>query len=119
MKHETLLRKAALALVVLGVILYTACMEPVPLYGKWADNRGDSISFFDDSSFVATIVYPEDGTKKVYEGSWSILLNSLTLTCTNADLQIVSEWDIRGNMLYLEWASDTGSLPLTLYKISD
>ena len=119
MKHETLLKRIALVLAVSGGILFIACMEPVPLYGKWADNRGDSISFFDDSSFVAIIVYPQDGTKKTYEGSWSILLNSLTLTCTNADLQIVSEWDIRGNMLYLEWASDAGSLPLTLYKISD
>ncbi|MDR2259211.1 MAG: hypothetical protein LBE14_08710 [Treponema sp.] len=106
-----------------GCILcvFLSCAEPVPLYGRWADNRGDTISFFDDKTFVATIVYPQDKAKLTYEGSWSILLNSLTLNGASGDtqVQIVTEWDIRGNMLYLDWTDDERVIPLTLYKISN
>jgi hypothetical protein len=47
-------------------------------------------------------------------------MNSLTLECTNADLTVVTEWDIRGNMLYLDWPGSDGTASrLTLYKISN
>ncbi|GHV71397.1 hypothetical protein AGMMS49928_22960 [Spirochaetia bacterium] len=57
--------------------LFAACQEPVPLYGTWADNRGNNLSFFDDGSFNASITAA--GTQKNYSGNWSILLNALTL----------------------------------------
>jgi hypothetical protein len=103
-----------------GLLVLAACTEPLPIYGRWADNRGDTISFVEDGSFLATVVYPA-GAKLMYEGTWSILQNSLTLNGTSGDIsiQIVTEWDIRGNMLYLDWATDEGTIALTLYKISN
>jgi hypothetical protein len=48
------------------------------------------------------------------------LLNSMTLNCTNVDFRVVSEWDIRGNLLYLDWPLDDGNTSsLTLYKVSN
>jgi hypothetical protein len=115
------LKKSIPALVTGGVFLVVfSCTEPLPIYGRWADNRGDVISFVEDGTFLAAIVYPA-GAKVMYEGTWSILRNSLTLNGTSGDIsvQIVTEWDIRGNMLYFDWATDERAMALTLYKISN
>jgi len=96
----------------------TACAEPSPLYGTWSDNRGNRLSFFEDNTFSAKII--TNGIDIDYEGSYLILLNSMTLTCTNVTLTVVTEWDLRGNMLYLDWPRDDGTTAsLTLYKISN
>jgi len=106
----------------LGMIclLWTAiaCVEPSPLYGTWSDNRGNRLSFYDDNTFSAKIY--SNGIDKDYEGNYSILLNSMTLVCTSETLTIVTEWDLRGNILYLDWPQADGSTSfLTLYKISN
>ncbi|MDR2404211.1 MAG: hypothetical protein LBD78_09295 [Spirochaetaceae bacterium] len=109
-----------LALPVLGLVfLLCSCAEPVPLYGKWADNQGDVISFFNDGTFAAVITNPRSREKVNYQGDYTVLLNVLTFTCSDIELQVVSEWDIRGNMLYLNWPSSTDLVPLTLYKIAN
>jgi len=105
-----------------GVIclLWTAaaCVEPSPLYGTWADNRGNTISFFDDNTFNARI--NSNGITKNYDGNYSVLQNSMTLTCTSETLTVVTEWDLRGNMLYIDWPREDGNVAsLTLYKISN
>jgi hypothetical protein len=114
--------KNGLPVLAAGCVLFVvfSCAEPLPIYGRWADNRGDNISFVEDGTFLATVVYPA-GAKVMYEGTWTILRNSLTLNGTSGDIsiQIVTEWDIRGNMLYLDWAADEGAISLTLYKISN
>jgi len=99
-------------------LLNSGCPEPVPLYGTWSDNFGDTISFFNDGTFNARI--KGNGTIRNYEGNYSILLNSLTFVCTSETLNITTEWDIRGNMLYLDWPQDNSTAShLTLYKISN
>jgi hypothetical protein len=111
----------ALAALSAGLIMLAAasCSEPLPLYGTWADNKGNNISFFEDSSFVAVVVSPETKEKMAHEGTWTMLLNSLTLSAPSSSLQVVTEWDIRGNMLYLDWATETSTIALTLYKVSN
>jgi hypothetical protein len=99
-------------------LLVTACPEPVPLYGKWADNFGDSISFFDDGTFNAVIIN-EDKDKLYFDGTYTVLQNALTLLNSDDNRQIVTEWDIRGNMLYLNWPTENGTISLTLFKISN
>jgi len=100
------------------VLLFVSCAEPAPLYGTWADNKGDTLSFFDDNTFNARIY--SNGSSANYEGNYNVLLNSLTLTCTGIELRIVTEWDIRGNILYLTWVtSDREQVPLTLFKVSN
>lgn len=98
--------------------MFISCEEPHPLYGTWADNRGNTLSFFDDNTFNGKI--SSNGLQKVYEGNYSVLINSLTLYCTNEELTIVTEWDIRGNMLYIDWAAEDGTVvSMTLYKVSN
>jgi len=94
-------------------LLYAACAEPSPLYGKWSDNRGNLFSFYDDGTFDAKVTID-------YTGTFSVLLNAMTLSCTNVELRVVTEWDIRGNMLYLNWTNEDGiPLSMTFYKISN
>jgi hypothetical protein len=99
-------------------LLFFACAEPGPLYGTWADNKGNTVSFFDDNTFSAKI---DGSTGSVdYSGNYTLLLNSLTMDCTEIGLRIVTEWDIRGNILYLGWTTvDRETLSLTLFKISN
>jgi hypothetical protein len=99
-------------------LLFTACGEPNPLYGTWSDNRKNTFTFYEDGTFTAKIT--SDGSNATYEGNYTVLLNVLTLSCTNVDLRVVTEWDIRGNLLYLDWVNeDRVSFSMTLYKTSN
>ncbi len=95
-----------------------SCNQPVPLYGTWADNRGDRLTFSSDGTFVAAINDPLLGST-FYNGDFVVLLNSLSFNWSDGT-QIVSEWDIRGNILYINWTnSDGDTIPLSLYKVSN
>jgi hypothetical protein len=99
-------------------LLLSCEILPSPLYGTWADNEGNKLSLSTDSTFSAAIIDPVKGLIN-YDGDYSVLLNSLVLSCSTGK-QIVSEWDIRGNMLYLNWTSEEGLLILlTLYKTAN
>lgn len=101
--------------VFLAVYLLAGCADPSPLTGTWADNRGDQIMLMADGSFSAVIT-DSTGLSVRSEGSYTVLLNAITFT-TAAGHQVVSEWDIRGNMLYLTWTDTVGNpISLTLYK---
>ncbi len=110
-----------------AVMALTACYEPSPLYGKWADDYGNYITFISDGTFVAKIyIEPQDEKSEVnYQGDYSVIDNALIFTISDKDGTAVSEtanteWDIRGAMLYLEWtdASKNKKLNLTLYHVS-
>jgi hypothetical protein len=99
------------------ILLLVSCPEPVPLYGTWADNRGNIVTFISDGSFNAVITNTAGLTENI-SGSFSVLLNSLAMRIPDQNnRQIVTEWDIRGNMLYLDWTDEYGTVPLTLYKV--
>jgi hypothetical protein len=118
-KKHIILKKMLIFLIFGAVfLLFSACPEPNPLYGTWSDNLKNTFSFYEDGTFNAKIT--SDGGETTYEGTYSVLLNVLILSCTNVELRVVTEWDIRGNMLYLDWANeDRVSLSMTLYKISN
>jgi hypothetical protein len=102
----------------LGCLFFAACAEPSPLYGTWADNKGNTVSFFDDNTFSAKVA--GSGGPTNYSGNYTLLLNSLTMDCSEMGLRIVTEWDIRGNILYIGWTTADGeALSLTLFKISN
>jgi len=108
------------ALLLAGFPFASCGAKPGPLYGTWADNRGNTLSFFDDNTFSARITTLAGSPPVNYSGNYSLLLNSLTLDCTGVDLRIVTEWDIRGNILYLDWVTpDSDTLSLTLFKVSN
>jgi hypothetical protein len=114
--------KRIMIFLVVGVLaasgLWISCTMPSPLFGTWTDNRGDRLLLSVDNTFSATINDPVEGEIN-YDGEYSVLQNSLVLSCSTGN-QIVSEWDIRGNMLYLNWTNEEGLLlPLTLYKTAN
>lgn len=89
---------------------FFSCYTPSPLYGTWSDNLGNKLTFLDDNSYTSVIsiesVYDEDGNllsheTETYEGSFSVVENVLSLS-TEYGL-IVTEWDIRGSILYIDW----------------
>lgn len=101
-----------------GLLVLGSCAMPSPLYGKWADAAGGQIGFMSDGSFTAKIV--TDGVSTLYDGTYEVLANVISFT--TSDRVIVTEWDMRGNILYLKWPSPvtTGDiLNLTLYKIAN
>ena len=98
-----------------GIISLFSCYQPSPLNGTWADNRGDQITLFPNYSYSAKITN-NVGERKTYNGSYNVLMNAISFTAEDG-YQVVSEWDIRGSMLYLEWPDADGKkLQLTLYK---
>ncbi len=99
------------------LVLLNACYQPSPLYGVWADNNGNKITFNADSTYAATLITSTD-EEKIIEGSYSVLMNAITFTRDDGS-SLVTEWDIRGNMLYLTWTFSTETMNLTLYKIAD
>jgi len=113
--------KALVFLAVGTVCLFCAAcsVQPSPLYGTWSDNRGNTFSFYEDGTFNSKVT-AAGGSSSNYEGNYSVLLNAMTLSCTNVELRVVTEWDIRGNMLYLDWINEGGeAVSMTLYKVSD
>ena len=103
------------------LLLLAACEpEPSPLYGTWADNRGNTFSFFDDNTFNARVVSSAGLPARNFSGNYTVLLNTLTLDCDDIDLRVVTEWDLRGNILYFNWiTAEDGNMSLTLFKISN
>ena len=103
------------AFIILAILIGTlaSCYQPSPLYGSWADNIGNKISFADDGSFNATII-DSNKTKQNYSGSYTVLENVINFS--KEDGSINSEWDIRGGILYLTWFDSYGDpINLTLY----
>ena len=107
-----------LSLFALILLLSVAgCYAPSPLYGTWADNMGNKITFTSDGSFNATI--SSSGVKEQSMGSYTVLKNILTFT-RDTGTTTSTEWDIRGNILYLNWVDSSGiQSQIQLYKISN
>ena len=117
---KRLLKPRVMFLISAAILLASCGSLPSPLYGTWADNRGNTFSFFDDNTFNANIISSTGLFTQHYNGNYSVLLNTLTLDCANVELRVVTEWDIRGNILYLDWTSaESAVMSLTLYKISN
>lgn len=99
-----------------------SCYTPSPLYGTWADNNGNKISFMADGTFVAQI--DETGSDTVnYSGTYTVLDNVLIFSFSTEDSSDTytrnTEWDIRGSMLYCTWTTQSSqTIKLTLYHIS-
>lgn len=113
------------ALCVCGV--FFSCVPSSPLFGTWSDNLGNTITLSNDMSYTATIavdrVLDEDGKvlgykTEIYSGTFSVAENVISFSTEYGT--VVTEWDIRGSILYLDWtlpqgASDTQIKNLRLY----
>lgn len=104
-------------LLVLGLSILVSCANPSPFIGTWVDNSGNTITFGAENDFTASIRNASEDLIS-YTGSYTVIQNALYIESDN--LNIVTEWDIRGAMLYLEWTDkDKFSQKLTLYKIKN
>lgn len=105
-------RKLFFALI-LAAGLFTACQAPSPLLGTWSDNSGNRLTLINDGSFIMML------DNERFEGMYTTLINAITFSVDTNGTTVVSEWDIRGNMLYLTWRTSAKQTSLTLYKISN
>ena len=112
--------KSKIAAFIISLMILTglsSCYTPSPLYGTWADNDGNKITFINDGTFVAKIVVSSTSTSTNYEGSYSIIDNVIVFS-TSSGTQINTEWDIRGSILYLTWTASGSTMNLSLYHTS-
>jgi hypothetical protein len=119
---EVSMKKKFFSIILIIFFLFISCYTPSPFYGSWADNNGSKISFSNDGSLTAIIVDNETGYSSNISGKYEVLLNSLIFYIIRDEDQtdtVVTEWDIRGNMMYLTWNSGIVSQFMTLYKISN
>lgn len=95
--------------VIFSALVLFSCFTPSPLYGTWSDNLGNKITFSDDMSYTAIIVVDRNvidedysiAETETFSGSFAVAENVLSLS-TEYGL-VVTEWDIRGSILYLDW----------------
>lgn len=99
------------------VLLFAGCYVPSPLYGTWADNNGNKLSFVSDGTFVATITDLNTKEKTVTQGDYTVIDNVICFSTTDG-VSINTEWDIRGSMLYITWTKGGITNVMTLYHIS-
>lgn len=117
------MKKIYTLILTLAALVITSCYAPNPLYGKWTDNIGDSITFIagdgGSGGFVAKI--KSDDEFITYQGDWTVIDNALTFTYSydNKANVLNTEWDIRGSILYLYWTIDGAPRHITLYKVSN
>ncbi len=104
-------------------LFLAGCYEPSPLYGTWADNNGNKITFINDGTFVAKILDSKDQSVN-YEGSYNVIDNVIVFSYSYSDGEetvsgsMNTEWDIRGSMLYCTWTVSDYTRVLTLYHTS-
>lgn len=110
--------KHTLSLTILTLLLsmiISSCYSPNPLYGKWADNQGSTITFNSDMTYSAKIT--NAGTSTDYSGKFTVIENVLIFSKDTGG-SINTEWDIRGSILYCYWLDNNGiKQDLTLYHI--
>ena len=101
--------------VIFSALALFSCFTPSPLYGTWSDNFGNKITFSDDNTYTAIIatgrIVDEDGNvlkieTETFSGSFSVAENVLSFSTDYGT--IVTEWDIRGSILYLDWTMPQG-----------
>lgn len=106
-----------LILVFTLLLIITSCTTPSPLIGSWADNAGNTIKFAEESQFTASILDSTD-TVVAYSGTYTVNLNALIFEIEDTSAIILTEWDIRGNIMYLTWTDSDGvNKALSMYKI--
>lgn len=101
----------------INLFVFSGCYTPSPLYGTWMDNAGNTVRFQSDGSFSAKVKLPSNVAS--YEGTYVVMDNSLVFEVENPSYRVLSEWDVRGSMLYINWKDYEGDkVSITLYLVS-
>ncbi|MGP1586833.1 MAG: hypothetical protein ACTTHG_00645 [Treponemataceae bacterium] len=115
MKTKILKSVTILGLIALMCCIFS-CPGASPIIGKWADAAGNSIVFEKDGTFTANI---KDSTNKLVASTGSFTVKQNVMIFETSDgTTILTEWDIRGAMMYLTWTDRYAvNKAMTLYKI--
>lgn len=107
----------AILFTIFVLTVFSSCYVPSPLYGTWQDSWGNKISFMPDETYSSNITINGNGEQQ--DGTYSVLNNVITFARSTGSI-MSAEWDIRGNILYLNWVdtASNGRL-LTLMKIAN
>lgn len=117
LQYKKIINIALFSLALIAMCLFSSCTEPSPLYGTWSDNTGNKIAFMNDATYMAEIVI--DDTKTQFDGDYTVMQNVLVFSKSSGGT-IVTEWDIRGNIMYLYWTtSEATTIALNLYKTAN
>lgn len=95
-----------------------SCYIPSPLYGVWMNDQKDSLTINSGSpmEFTASF-YDEKGSAVLYSGTCITKDNVIIFTIDGGGMKM-TEWDIRGNILYLTWTDEFNrSRTLKLYHV--
>ncbi len=102
-------------IITLFILLLESCYTPSPLYGVWADDSGNKITFMTDGSFSAAIKNAENGITQ-YEGTYTVIDNVLNFNIKgDSTYTRNTQWDLYGAILKLTWTSDSNTVNLILY----
>ncbi len=117
MTKKTIRKLSFLFLTLTFVLTLNACYSPSPLYGTWTDNTGSNIRFQSDGTFSAKI--KTTSSVEAYQGTFTVLDNVLNFQIENPSYNVVSEWDLRGSILFIDWVTSTKEqVKLRLYHTS-
>ncbi len=99
------------------LFLLFSCDSQNPLYGRWSDNYGNTIMFNDEGNYKFVVTDGDEETSST--GKFIVDLNTIILTDdTNTDAApILSEWDVRGNVLYLDYYTEESGVK-TLHSLA-
>ena len=102
---------------ILGLSFLSSCYAPSPLYGTWADGWGNKISFMADGTFNANTTLNDN--VEMDDGTYEVLKNIIVFS-KSSGAKMQTEWDIRGNLMYLTWIDNKSNARLLeLMKISN
>ncbi len=125
MKKQITIILSALALALTFSALLSSCYTPNPLYGKWMDNDGNSITFQAEGEFSASIATTVDSNGDPvptnYTGTYTVIDNTITYTyesSTGNTASKITTWDVTGAILYITWSDNGTQKALMLYHVS-
>jgi len=95
-----------IAVLMAALLSLSSCYAPSPLYGTWMDNNGTTLKLMNTMDYSMKYVNSQ-GLKADEQGTWAVQDNVINFTTSSG--VVVSEWDLRGAILYLTWKDNTGT----------
>ncbi len=108
-------KKRFLITAVLMTVLLSlsSCYAPSPLYGTWMDNSGTTLTLMNTMDY--SMKYKDSQNMDCNEqGTWAVQDNVINFSTSSGI--VVSEWDLRGAILFLTWKDNNGeTINMQLY----
>lgn len=103
---KTKKRFLIIAALMAALLSLSSCYAPSPLYGTWMDNNGTSLMLMNTMDYSLRYNNSQ-GIKCDEQGTWAVQDNVINFSTSQG--VVVSEWDLRGAILFLTWKDNTGT----------